>query len=81
MRSGGRNGVALSVGFRWAIGEEYQPNYMQKEVKSINDKVFDDTNIIEKPSIEKITVTKKNVDNKNDKKLKFLKTKKKMIFS
>ena len=39
MHNGGRNGIALTGGFRWAIGREYSRNdYRRKEKEKVMDK-------------------------------------------
>ena len=74
MRNGGRNGIALSGGLRWAIGKDYHsyPDYTPKSkakttIKTNKDaKVTTSTDVIKK---SKQDVTSKNITNETTNKV------------
>ena len=74
LRNGGRNGVALSLGFRWALGKKPQQDYKKTEVKSekiksVNNKKSETTKV-KKDKVTKVKVEKTQEDKINSKKIK-----------
>ena len=74
LRNGGRNGVALSLGFRWALGKKPQQDYKKTEVKSektksVNNKKSETTKV-KKDKVTKVKVEKTKEDKINSKKIK-----------
>ena len=74
LRNGGRNGVALSLGFRWALGKKPQQDYKKTEVKSkkikpVNNKKSE-TIKVKKDEVTKLKVEKTKEDKINSKKIK-----------
>ncbi|MCR5265490.1 MAG: hypothetical protein K6E29_02720 [Cyanobacteria bacterium RUI128] len=54
MRNGGRNGVALSLGFRWALGKHFLTSNTRKEIKSV--KIKTEKTKPQKQEINKVSV-------------------------